>query len=121
MAEEKVYAVYIMANTRRGVMYTGVTSEMPTHGLQHREGLLEGFTKRWGLKRLVWFEWHGEIHAAIYREKLIKRWRRQWKFALIEARNPNWVDLWPALMGQEPYPWESEEEAARAGVLGGPG
>ena len=120
MAEEKIYAVYMMANTRRGVMYTGVTSEMPTRGHQHREGLLGGFTRRWGLKRLVWFEWHSDVHEAIRREKQIKRWRRQWKFELIEARNPEWIDLWPALMGYEAYPWESEEEARQAGVLGGP-
>jgi putative endonuclease len=92
---------------------------MPTRGHQHRQGLLDGFTKMWGLRRLVWFEWHSDIHAAIHREKQIKRWRRQWKFALIEGRNPDWVDLWPALMGAEPYPWESEEEAAALVV--GPG
>jgi putative endonuclease len=107
MAEERIYAVYIVTNTPRGVLYVGVTSDLVGRGRQHRLGELQGFTRRWGCKQLVWFEWHGDISEAIHREKLIKRWRRSWKFELVERMNPEWRDLWPALMGEETYPWET--------------
>jgi putative endonuclease len=100
MRDEKHFAVYIMTNCRRGVLYTGVTSNLPGRVWKHREGALPGFTQTWGLKRLVWYEDHGSAEGAITREKRIKRWRRAWKFALIEAKNPEWTDLWPEITGQ---------------------
>ena len=101
MREPKAFAVYIMANVRRGVLYVGVTSDLPNRVHQHRNGLVEGFTRRYGLHRLVWFEAHMDASEAIAREKRLKRWRREWKFDLIEEGNPEWRDLWPALMGFE--------------------
>jgi putative endonuclease len=96
---EKAFAVYIMANIKLGAMYVGVTSMLDSRTAQHREGLIEGFTKRCKLKKLVWFRWYGTADAAIYFEKQLKRWRREWKFRLIEAQNPDWDDLYPELMG----------------------
>jgi len=115
---EHAYAVYLMTNIRRGVLYVGITSNLPYRVQQHREHLLPGFTNRHGCTRLVWFEVHTDIEGAIQREKLIKRWRREWKFELVEARNPEWVDLYPALIGEADYPWY--EPPAVPG-FGGPG
>jgi putative endonuclease len=115
---EHGYSVYLMTNTPRGVLYVGVTSNLPYRVEQHREHALPGFTDRHGCTRLVWFEDHTHIEGAIYREKLIKRWRRTWKFDLIEVRNPDWVDLYPALLGETEFPWS--EPAAVPG-FGGPG
>jgi putative endonuclease len=116
VTEEKVYSVYIVTNTRRGVLYTGITGDLVSRGRQHRLKEVQGFTRRWGCSTLVWFEWHGDVNEAIRREKLIKRWRRDWKFALIERINPEWCDLWPALMGQVCFPWETEPGVERPGA-----
>jgi putative endonuclease len=86
-------AVYIMASARNGTLYTGVTSSLWTRVHQHKLGIFEGFSKMYGCKTLVWYEGHHTILEAIGREKLIKRWRRDWKLALIEAGNPGWRDL----------------------------
>jgi putative endonuclease len=99
MTETKVFAVYIMTNCKRGVLYVGVTSNLENRATQHREGAVEGFTKRYNLKRLVWYRTYGEGIDAITFEKQLKRWRREWKFRLIEEMNPEWIDLWPELMG----------------------
>jgi putative endonuclease len=99
MWEEKAYAVYIMSNWTRGVLYVGVTSDLCGRVFQHREGLLDGFTRKYNCKRLVWFEIHSDIGEAIYREKKIKRWRRQWKIDLIERDNRTWLDLWDRVNG----------------------
>jgi putative endonuclease len=85
--------VYLLANRYRGALYTGVTSDLLARLYQHRTGALPGYTERRDIKRLVWFERHGDIEAAIRREKTIKRWPRQWKFNVIEADNPDWLDL----------------------------
>ncbi|MET3666237.1 putative endonuclease [Caulobacter sp. 1776] len=82
-----------------------MTSNLAYRAQQHREHLLPGFTRRHGCTRLVWFEHHTHIDGAIDREKLIKRWRRAWKFELVEARNPGWIDLYPALLGEAEFPW----------------
>ena len=82
-----------MASERNGTLYTGVTSDLAKRAWQHREGVTEGFTKRYGCKRLVWFELAGTMHAAITREKQIKGGSRARKLALIEAANPGWDDL----------------------------
>ena len=86
-------AVYIMASARNGTLYTGVTSTLWQRVRQHRLGAFEGFSKRYGCKTLVWYEPHATMLEAIGREKQIKRWRRDWKLALIEAQNPEWRDL----------------------------
>ena len=88
-------AVYIMASRKHGTLYIGVTSELLRRAHQHREGMIEGFTKRYGVKRLVWFEPHDSIVTAIQRETSLKRYRREWKINLIERANPNWDDLFP--------------------------
>ena len=90
-------AVYIMANTRRGVLYVGMTGNLPNRATQHREGQIEGFTKRYNLKTLVWYRFYDDARDAIDFEKRLKRWRREWKFRLIEETE--WADLWPDLMG----------------------
>ena len=86
-------AVYIMANQRNGTLYVGVTSNLPQRAYQHREGVADGFTKRYGCKLLVWFELHATIGQAILREKQIKGGSRRKKLALIECANPQWRDL----------------------------
>ena len=90
---EKQPCVYILAKASHSTLYTGVTSNLPGRIYQHREGLAEGFTKRYGIKRLVWFEMHETMEQAIVREKRIKRWPRAWKCDLIHEANPTWRDL----------------------------
>jgi putative endonuclease len=89
---EKLYYVYILASRSR-VLYTGVTSRLLTRVKQHREGEVPGFTKRYRIHRLVYFEIFHEVRTAIWREKQIKRWIRAKRVALIEERNPTWEDL----------------------------
>lgn len=86
-------AVYLMANHKGGTIYVGVTSDLPQRTWQHREGVAQGFTKRYGCKRLVWFELHATMEHAITREKQIKGGSRAKKMSLIEAANPEWRDL----------------------------
>lgn len=86
-------AAYIMASARNGTLYTGVTSTLPDRVRQHKLGIFDGFSKDFGCKTLVWYEMHSTMILAIKREKRIKRWRRDWKLALIEAENPRWRDL----------------------------
>jgi putative endonuclease len=95
MAQHRYFqpAVYLMANHRNGTLYCGVTSDLPRRAWQHREGEVEGFTQRYGCKRLVWFELHATMDYAIAREKQLKGGSRGKKIALIEAANPEWRDL----------------------------
>ena len=86
----------MMASGQHGTLYIGVTSDLLGRVHQHREGLIEGFTKRYGVKRLVWFEEYDSILPAIAREKTLKKYRREWKVNLIEALNPKWADLYPS-------------------------
>jgi len=86
--------VYLLASKPNGTLYVGVTSDLVTRVWQHREGILSGFTREYGVKLLVWFEEHGRIEDAIQREHNIKHWKRQWKIDLIVAGNPDWRDLW---------------------------
>ncbi len=97
--EDRIIAVYITANRKNGTLYTGVTSNLVQRIWQHREGLFEGFSKKWGCTRLVWYEVHEEISAAIRREKSIKAYRRQNKINAIEMQNPDWKDLWFEITG----------------------
>jgi putative endonuclease len=85
--------VYIMTNRREGVLYVGVTSDLARRVWEHQEGVVEGFTKKYRLKHLVYAEPHDTILAAIQREKNIKHWPRAWKLDLITAQNPDWADL----------------------------
>ena len=86
--------VYILASECYGTLYVGVTSDLVKRIWQHREGLADGFTKKYKVKRLVWFETHGDIIEAITREKQLKKWARAWKVALIQENNPDWRDLY---------------------------
>ena len=86
--------VYIMANRYRGGMYVGVTADLTQRVWQHREGTGSIHVAEFDKRRLVYAERHEDIEAGIAREKLVKKWRREWKFALIEADNPEWLDLW---------------------------
>lgn len=91
----------MMASAQHGTLYIGVTSDLIVRVGQHREGVMEGFTKRHGLKRLVWFELHDSIMPAIAREKALKKYKREWKVNLIEAQNPKWADLYPGFFKVE--------------------
>jgi putative endonuclease len=91
---ERAY-VYILASKPRGVLYTGVTGNLPTRVEQHKSGVVRGFTAKHRVNRLVWFQGFADIRDAIDHEKRLKRWRREWKIKLIEASNPNWDELHP--------------------------
>jgi putative endonuclease len=93
MNRDREPAVYILASRRHGTLYIGVTSDLPARIHAHRESLIPGFTRRYGVKRLVHFEMFDMMDAAIQREKRLKEWRRAWKIELIEATNPHWDDL----------------------------
>jgi putative endonuclease len=96
------YYVYIMTNRPNGTLYVGVTNDLARRVFEHREGLVEGFTRRYGLKRLVYFEIHEDVTVAITREKLLKTWLRAWKVRLIRSVNPDWNDLWGGLADELP-------------------
>ena len=85
--------VYILASQRNGTLYTGVTSDIVQRMEQHKNGVVEGFTRRYAVHRLVWYERHDTMLSAIAREKAIKKWNRAWKLRLIEEGNPEWRDL----------------------------
>ena len=89
--------VNIMASRRNGAIYIGVTSDLPKRVWQHREGVIEGFTKKYGCKMMVWFERHDDIEGAIRREKQMKEWKRAWKLREIEEMNPGWDDLFESI------------------------
>jgi putative endonuclease len=91
---EKTSFVYILASEVYGTLYVGVTANLVRRVWEHREGLVEGFTKEYGVKRLVWYEQHTDIQSAIRREKQIKKWNRAWKIAMIQKSNPGWLDLY---------------------------
>ncbi len=95
---EKQPAVYILASKKNGVLYTGVTSSLIKRVWEHKQGLFDGFSKKYNIKQLVYFELHDEIYAAISREKNIKKWKRNWKLSLIEKSNPEWIDLWDKIL-----------------------
>ena len=89
----KTYAVYIMASKRNGTLYTGVTNDLRRRVYEHKHGLIEGFTKKYRVRMLVWYELTDSIESAIQKEKQIKNWKRAWKLKLIEEKNPQWRDL----------------------------
>ena len=94
---EKQPCVYLLASKKNGTLYTGVTSNLARRIYTHKHGVIEGFTGRYDVRRLVYYERHGTMEAAINREKQIKSWQRRWKINLIEARNPRWRDLYEDL------------------------
>ncbi|MBU0455999.1 MAG: GIY-YIG nuclease family protein [Gammaproteobacteria bacterium] len=87
----------MLASKRNGTLYIGVTSNLIQRVWEHKNNMVEGFTKKYGVHRLVYFEQHGDMYQAITREKLLKNWNRRWKLHLIEAKNPNWEDLYDSL------------------------
>ena len=91
--------VYIMASQKNGTLYIGVTSDLVKRVWQHKQGLAEGFTKKYAVKTLVWYEQHDNMESAISREKAMKKWNRQWKVSLIEKANSDWRDLWGEITG----------------------
>lgn len=97
-------SVYIMSNGKNGTLYIGVTNDLIRRVLEHKEDRVPGFTKKYGLTRLVYYECGDSISAAIGREKQLKHWNRAWKIRLIEERNPGWEDLYSEIIGSEPTP-----------------
>jgi putative endonuclease len=96
---DKHPAVYILASKQNSTLYVGVTSDFEGRISEHKQDLIEGFTKKYGLHRLVYIEFHDTMDAAITREKQLKRWKRAWKMELIEKTNPFWRDLYEDLSG----------------------
>ena len=90
----KMPCVYMLASKRNGTLYVGVTSDLVQRVWQHRSELAEGFTKRYGVHRLVWYEVHETMESAILREMALKKWNREWKIRLIQETNPTWKDLY---------------------------
>ena len=90
--------VYLLASRRNGTLYVGVTSDLIKRVWQHKNHVVEGFTKKYGVDRLVWYEPHHTMESAIRREKAMKEWKRAWKLALIEKTNPGWEDLYEGLL-----------------------
>jgi putative endonuclease len=104
--------VYIMASARNGTLYIGVTSDLAKRAWEHRNGVVRGFTRKYGCKMLVWYEAHEDIQQARHRELQMKKWKRLWKLSEIEQLNPDWHDLYPALFegssGSLPRPLPSQ-------------
>src|SRR5690242_2227730 len=96
---ERQPAVYILANKERGTLYVGVTADLIKRVYEHKNDLVEGFTKKYRVHTLVWYEQHGTMESAIAREKAIKEWKRAWKLEIIEETNPDWRDLYADLLG----------------------
>jgi putative endonuclease len=101
----KVYHVYVTASAPRGVLYIGMTSELAQRVWQHRERVRQGFTKRYWVDRLVCYEPHDDASVAAQRERAMKRWRREWKIALIEKHNPSWRDLFADVVAEGGFEW----------------
>ena len=94
----KLPAVYILASKRNGTLYIGVTSDLIKRTWEHKNDSVEGFTKRYRVHRLVYYELHENMESAIRREKQMKQWNRGWKLELIEKQNPDWRDLWEGIL-----------------------
>ncbi|HET7831463.1 MAG TPA: GIY-YIG nuclease family protein [Gallionella sp.] len=90
--------VYLLASRRNGTLYVGVTSDLVRRIWEHKNHVVPGFTDKYGVESLVWYEVHETMESAIQREKAIKEWKRAWKLRLIEERNPNWEDLYVSLL-----------------------
>ena len=99
-AQMKLPCVYILASQRNGVLYVGVTSDLEGRMSEHDQALIDGFTKRYGVKQLVYYEFHNSMDEAIRREKQLKEWKRAWKVRLIESVNPEWRNLFNPSAGE---------------------
>ncbi len=97
--KEKQFYVYLLASRKNGTIYVGVTSDLVGRVWQHKNKAIEGFTSKQDVTKLVWFEPHENAESAIVREKQIKKWNRMWKLRLIEAANPDWLDLYADIVG----------------------
>ncbi len=104
MGISRTYWVYILASGRNGTLYVGVTNDILFRVWQHRTGIFPGFTSRYAIKHLVYFEEFDDITAAIHRETRLKKWNRKWKLDLIEASNPEWKDLYEEMTAPKPAP-----------------
>jgi putative endonuclease len=91
------YYVYLLASRKHGTLYVGVTNDLVRRVYEHKTKAVPGFTRKYNVARLVWFEAHEDVTAAIEREKEIKKWRRDWKIAMIETENSEWRDLWDVI------------------------
>ena len=96
-----IYAVYILASKPKGTLYIGFTNNLKRRMQEHKLGNVVGFTKKYDLKMLVYVEQFDYVNNAIYREKQLKRWRREWKINLIEEQNPEWIDLYESIFGKD--------------------
>jgi putative endonuclease len=101
---DHLYYVYILASRRNGTLYIGVSNDILRRTWEHKSDLVAGFTKKYGVHILVWYEIYDDIEAAIAREKRMKRWNRDWKIALIEKTNSGWNDLYDRLLGETVLP-----------------
>src|SRR3989344_9432491 len=102
MREEKSYFVYILASKRNGTLYVGITGDLLRRIQEHKQKEVEGFTKKYGVDKLVYLEETSDIEGAIIREKQLKKWNRKWKLELIEKGNPDWKDLYDGLISGSP-------------------
>jgi len=93
----KLYYVYILASQRNGTLYIGITNDLKRRVFEHKEGLIDGFTKEYKVNQLVYFEQTPDVRSAIEREKRLKEWKRQWKIELVEKENLTWIDLYDSL------------------------
>jgi putative endonuclease len=98
VSKEHRYFTYILASKRNGTLYVGVTGNLAGRMAEHRDALRDGFTRKYGVHILVWFEEFADVHDAILREKRIKKWNRSWKLELIERANPDWTDLFALIV-----------------------
>jgi len=94
----KRFYVYILASKRNGTLYTGVTSDLVKRVYEHKNGVVDGFTKKYGVCLLVWYEIHETFESAVEREKQVKHWNRDWKLELVEDFNPDWKDLYDSIL-----------------------
>ncbi|HWD29293.1 MAG TPA: GIY-YIG nuclease family protein [Rhizomicrobium sp.] len=100
----KIYYVYIVASERNGTLYVGMTNDLMRRIWEHREGLVDGFTKKYGIKHLMHYETFEDVNAAIQREKRLKKWKRTWKIELIQKTNLDWTDLYEQMTAPQPLP-----------------
>ncbi len=100
-SREKQFFVYLLASQKNGTLYLGVTSDLPKRIWQHKSKLVDGFTEKHNVNKLVWFQECADAESAILREKQLKMWKRAWKIRLIEIDNPEWLDLYDSIIGDE--------------------
>ncbi|RYG13626.1 MAG: GIY-YIG nuclease family protein [Burkholderiales bacterium] len=98
MQRQRIRCVYILASAPRRTLYIGVTSNLPARSWQHKNDQVEGFTRKYRVHTLVWYEVHGTMESAILREKAIKAWKRIWKIELVEMANPEWLDRYSGIL-----------------------